>query len=145
MSDNVEIAQGDNTTRLLALKTAMLPKDTNQYGTIFGGVLLSQIDLAAGIGARHVVQSNHWPDQKMVTVAMDRIEFHEPVAVGDTVSYWTSVVRIGRTSITIRVDVETDRGDGPISVTHGEATFVAVAGEGEAQRPVPLRGMSSDD
>ncbi len=131
--------------RHLALKTAMLPKDTNQYGTIFGGVLLSQIDLAAGIGARHVVRSNRWPERKMVTVAMGDIEFHVPVIVGDTVSYWTSVVRLGRTSITIRVEVETDRGEGPIAVTKGEATFVAVAGEGEAQRPVAIRGEASDD
>lgn len=130
--------------RHLALKAAMLPRDTNQYGTIFGGVLLSHIDLAGGIGARHVVETHGWPVRPLVTVAMDRIEFRQPVLVGDTVSFWTSVVRIGRTSITIRVDVETDRGDGPIDLTAAEATFVAVDGVGTERHPVPIRGYAPE-
>lgn len=126
--------------RFLALKAAMLPRDTNQYGTIFGGVLLSHIDLAGGIGARHVVESNGWPVRPLVTVAMDRIEFRRPVLVGDTVSFWTSVVRIGNTSITVHIVVETDRGEGTIELTQAEATFVAVVGEGSDRYPVAIRG-----
>ena len=59
----------------LALKTAMMPRDTNKHGTIFGGVLLSYIDLAAGIGAQHLIRSKGWPGQALVTVAVDRTEF----------------------------------------------------------------------
>lgn len=127
------------TPRYLALKAAMMPRDTNQYGTIFGGVLLSYIDLAAGIGARHVLETNGWPDRPLVTVAMDRVEFKSPVLVGDTVSFWTSVVRIGNTSITMQIVVETDRGSGTIGLTRAEATFVAVEGEGADRRPVAIR------
>ena len=85
--------------RYLAVKVAMMPRDTNPYGTIFGGVLLSYIDQAGAIGARHEIQQRGFPAQSLVTVALDRVEFHEPVFVGDTVSFWTEVRRIGTTSI----------------------------------------------
>jgi len=127
--------------RYLALKAAMMPRDTNQFGTIFGGVLLSYIDLAAGIGARHVVQQNGWPVQPLVTVAMDKIEFKEPVFVGDTVSFWTELVRVGRTSISVQVSVEADRERQTVQLTHANATFVAVAESvGRERRPVSIRG-----
>ena len=126
--------------RYLALKSAMMPRDTNQYGTIFGGVLLSHIDLAAGIGARHIVESNGWPKRALVTVAMDRVEFKRPVFVGDTVSFWTSIIRIGTTSISIHVSVEADRDDGTIQLTEADVTFVAVEIHGGDRSPAPIRG-----
>ena len=128
------------TGRYLALKAAMMPRDTNKHGTIFGGVLLSHIDLAADIGAHAVVQSEGWPSQPRVTVAMDRVEFKEPVFVGDTVSLWTQVTRIGRTSMTVHVVVEVERGNRIIQVTEADVTYVAVESDGEKRRPVPIRG-----
>jgi len=129
-----------DTEPYLALKAAMMPRDTNKHGTIFGGVLLSHIDLAGGIGARHFIQSNGWPDHALVTVAMDRIEFKEPVFVGDTVSFWTTVERVGNSSITMHVSVETDRDRKTIQVTQATATFVAIAERRGERCAVPLRG-----
>ena len=100
-------AQTDN--RYLAVKAVMMPRDTNPYGTIFGGVLMSYIDQAGAIGARHAVQQRGYPPRTFVTVAMDRVEFHEPVFVGDTDRFWTKFKRMGKTSITVRVRVETER------------------------------------
>lgn len=132
------------TPRYLALKAAMMPRDTNQHGTIFGGVLLSYIDQAASIGARAVIQERGWPDNAMVTVAMDRIEFKEPVLVGDTVSFWTTVTRIGRTSITADVQVEVERSRATIPVTEAEVTYVAVQVREGKRHPVPLRGEQAE-
>ncbi len=101
----------------LAIKAVMMPRDTNPHGTIFGGVLLSYIDQAGAIGAGHHVRRAGWPDQLIVTVAMDRVEFHQPVLVGDVVSFYTQVVRVGRTSITMHVAVETDRDGDPVQLT----------------------------
>ena len=95
--------------RYLALKAVMMPRDTNPHGTIFGGVLLSYIDQAGAVGARHEFRRSGWPDHPVVTVAMNGVEFHLPVFVGDVVSFWTRLVKAGRTSITIHVDVETER------------------------------------
>ena len=128
------------TERYLALKAAMMPRDTNKEGTIFGGVLLSYADLAAEIGARNVLDAQGLPAHSMVTVAMDRVEFREPVFVGDTVSFWTRVTRIGRSSISIHVSVETERNASVIAVTEADVTYVAVKTEGNIRRPVPLDG-----
>lgn len=129
-----------NSERYLALKAAMMPKDTNKYGTIFGGVLLSHIDLAAEIGARKVILSNGWPDNQLVTIAMDKIEFKEPVFVGDTVSFFTELVRVGNTSIRLRVAVESERDGKTIQVTEAEVTYVAVKNDGSMRLPVPIKG-----
>ncbi len=126
--------------RHLAIKALMMPKDTNPYGTIFGGVLLSYIDQAGATGARHEIRRAGWPDQPIVTVAMNSVEFHEPVFVGDVVSFYTSVVRIGRTSITMHVTVETDRGDESVQLTEAEVTYVAVKIDDQGRQPVPIRG-----
>lgn len=126
----------------LALKTAMMPRDTNKYGTIFGGVLLSYIDLAGGIGADHVIQSKGWPSRTLVTVAMERIEFKQPVLVGDTVSFWTTITRIGTTSITVHVTVQSERGGKRLDVTEATCIYVAVEldADDEERHPVPLCG-----
>lgn len=126
--------------RFQALKTVMMPRDTNPHGTIFGGVILSYIDQAGAVGARHEIRRAGWPEQPIVTVAMDRVEFHEPVHVGDVVSFYTELVRVGTTSITIHVTVETDRNAQPIKVTEAAVTYVAVAQTAAGRTPVPMRG-----
>ncbi len=124
----------------LALKAAMMPRDTNPHGTIFGGVILSQIDLAGAVGAYHAIRCAGWPEQLLVTVGMKSIEFHRPVFVGDVVSFFTRVLRVGNTSITMHVSVEADRGGESAKLTEAEVTYVAIEGEQEPRRPVPIRG-----
>src|SRR5205085_7237076 len=91
------------TERFPAIRITMLPKDTNAQGTIFGGVILSYIDLAGGIEARR--QS----PKKFVTKAMREVVFVAPVFVGDLVTFYTKTVKCGRTSITVDVEVEVER------------------------------------
>src|SRR3954464_7203755 len=111
--------------RVPAIKVLLLPKDTNAYGTIFGGVILSHIDLASAVEARKVAPHRY------VTKAMREVEFHEPVFLGDVVNFFTETVRIGRTSITVGVSVEAERwGGGPSSAGgpgHGERVKVTEA------------------
>jgi acyl-CoA thioesterase YciA len=126
--------------RHLAVKVGMMPRDTNQYGTIFGGVLLSYIDQAGAVGAREEIQRRGHAARPLVTVAMDRVEFHEPVHVGDTVSFWTECRRIGTTSITMHVTVETDRGGARLLLTQAEVTYVAVEMRSGRRQPVPVVG-----
>jgi acyl-CoA thioesterase YciA len=126
--------------RYLALKVVMMPRDTNPYGTVFGGVVLSYIDQAGAVGARHEIARQGFPEQPIVTVAMNRVEFHEPLFVGDTVSFWTQLQRLGKTSITIHVDVETERASKLAMLTQAEVTYVAVRLDGKQRRPVPIRG-----
>ena len=126
--------------RHLALKAVMMPRDTNPYGTIFGGVVLSYIDQAGAVGARHEIRRAGWPDQPIVTVALNSVEFHRPVFVGDTVSFWTRILRTGRTSITIHVEVEADRDGKSVALTEADVTYVTVNSTGGDRHTVPLRG-----
>ena len=130
------------TERYLATKVVMMPRDTNPHGTIFGGVLLSYIDQAGVIGAMHEIRRAGWPEQLMVTVAMNRVEFHQPVFVGDVVSFWTELIRVGRTSITMHVAVEADRDGQVVSLTEAEVTYVAVNAIDGQRTPTPIRGES---
>ena len=82
----------------------LLPKDTNAMGTIFGGVILSHVDLASAVEARKVAP------RRYVTRAMREVEFHEPVFLGDIVSFYARVMKVGRTSITVDVEVFANRG-----------------------------------
>jgi acyl-CoA thioesterase YciA len=134
----------DSGERHLALKALMMPRDTNQHGTIFGGVLLSCIDQAGAIGAQAHATRSGWSSHPLVTVAMNSVEFREPVYVGDVLSFWTQFVRVGRTSITMRVLVETDRGHGPQMLTQAEVTYVAISSDGSARMPVPIRSEQQD-
>jgi acyl-CoA thioesterase YciA len=123
----------------VAVQLPMMPKDTNRHGTIFGGVLLSNIDLAGAIAATREVQLRGGnPKASFVTVALNRVEFKKPVFVGDVVRFETRLVRIGRTSVTIRVDVIAERGAETIHVTEAEAVFVGVDLSTPDRRPVPL-------
>ena len=114
--------------RVPAIKVLLLPKDTNAHGTIFGGVILSNIDLASAVEARMAAPHRY------VTKAMREVEFHAPVHVGDVVSFYTEVVRLGRTSITVRVIVEAERSVASrverIKVTEAEVVLVAVDAAG---------------
>lgn len=115
-----------------AMRVTLLPRDTNRHGTVFGGVILSNIDLAAAIEARESCGNFNF-----VTVAMDKVVFHAPVFLGDVVSFYTETVRVGRTSITTRVTVEAKRletGE-TVRVTEAEVVFVAVD---ENRNPVPI-------
>jgi acyl-CoA thioesterase YciA len=122
--------------RFLAVKVVMMPRDTNPVGTIFGGVLLSYIDQAGVVGARALIHDRQWPAPILVTVAMNGVEFHKPVFVGGVVSFWTRVLKIGRTSITVHVAVETDRAGQTISLTKAEVVYVAVDDE---RRPMAIQ------
>jgi acyl-CoA thioesterase YciA len=115
------------------LRVTLLPRDTNKYGTIFGGVILSQIDMAGAIEARRSCGPHNF-----VTVAMDKVVFHKPVFVGDIVSFYTETLRIGRTSVTTKVIVEATRAEDEkrVKVTEAEVVFVAV---GKNWRPIPLK------
>jgi len=116
-----------------AIRVLMMPRDTNAHGTIFGGVILSYLDQAGAIEARR--QGCRF----MVTVSMDKVVFHEPVFVGDLVSFWTETVRIGTTSITIKVVVEAIRGNDPnqkVIVTEASVVYVNV---GEDRKPKPIQ------
>jgi acyl-CoA thioesterase YciA len=120
--------------RVPAIKVLLLPKDTNVFGTIFGGVILANIDLASAVEARKAAPHRY------VTKAMREVEFHAPVHLGDIVSFYTETVRIGRTSITVRVEVEAERWTSPaaerVKVTEAEVVLVAVDGQGQ---PIPIR------
>jgi acyl-CoA thioesterase YciA len=124
----------------LALKAVMMPRDTNPHGTIFGGVLLSYIDQAGAIGARHEARSSGWPAPKLVTVGMERVEFHQPVQVGDVVSFLTRLVRVGRTSITMHVLVEAEQQGAIVQVTEATVSYVAIETHHGERRPAPIRG-----
>lgn len=109
-------------SNLPAIRTTLMPKDTNSYGSIFGGVILSLIDLAAFIEAER--QAPH----RYLTVAMDKVEFHKPVMVGDIVTLWADTVHVGRTSIRVQVKVFARARQTPDenAVTTAEVTMVAV-------------------
>jgi acyl-CoA thioesterase YciA len=117
-----------------AIKVLLLPKDTNALGTIFGGVILANIDLASAVEARKTAS------RRFVTKAMREVEFHEPVFVGDVVNFFTETVRVGRTSITVHVSVEAERwgaGRGErVKVTEADVVLVSVD---ESGRPTPIR------
>ncbi|MFZ2055036.1 MAG: acyl-CoA thioesterase [Candidatus Aminicenantales bacterium] len=116
-----------------ALRVTLLPRDTNKHGTIFGGIILSHIDLAAAVQARKTCGPYNF-----VTVAMDKIVFHKPAFLGDLVSFYTETVRVGHTSITIKIEVEATRADSQetVSVTEAEVLFVAVDKD---WKPTPIK------
>ena len=115
-----------------AIRVMLLPRDTNEAGTIFGGVILSHIDLAAAVECRKQGV------RRYVTAAMKEVEFVAPVYVGDLVSFYTSTARVGRTSITVHVEVEVERrSDGrKVKVTEADVVYVAVDDDG---KPTPVR------
>jgi acyl-CoA thioesterase YciA len=115
------------------LRVTLMPRDTNRHGMIFGGVIMSHIDLAGAIEARRSCGP-----LTFVTVAMDKVVFHKPVFVGDVVSFYTETLRLGRTSVTTKVEVEATRADAPetVKVTEAEVVYVAV---NKDWRPIPIK------
>jgi acyl-CoA thioesterase YciA len=136
----------------LALQVLMMPRDANPLPplpgsspyapqlTIFGGILLSHIDQAGAIGARREVVRAGGEPPALVTVAVNRVEFLKPVYVGDVVRFLTRLVKMGRTSITMHVQVEVERGREVISVTEAEVVYVGVDLTTPERKPKPLLG-----
>jgi acyl-CoA thioesterase YciA len=124
----------------LAIQVVMMPRDVNPNGAIFGGVILSYIDQAGAIGARREVMRRGGTPPTLATVAVNRVEFKRPVLVGDVVRFLTRLVRIGRTSITMQVSVEAERGTETLHVTAAELVYVGLDPVGPERRPKPLLG-----
>lgn len=121
-----------STVREPAIRMVMMPRDTNHLGSIFGGHILSLIDLAAGQHARSIAP------KKYVTKVMREVEFIAPVHVGDVVSFYTETKKLGNTSVTVNVDVEVLRGIDfieKISVTSAEVVMVCVDNK---NKPTPI-------
>src|SRR4028119_1572668 len=115
-----------------AIRITLLPRDTNPQGTIFGGIILSYIDMAGAVEAHRRTGI-----ERFVTVAMREVVFHQPVFVGDLVSFYARTLKVGTTSITTRVVVEAERYGGTserINVTAAEGTYGAVGRTRPPQR-----------
>jgi len=115
-----------------AIRVMMMPRDTNAMGTIFGGIILSHIDQAGAVEAHRISKGI------LVTVAMREVVFHEPVFVGDLVSFYADVIKVGTTSITVKVVVESERrvtGNAQVTVTEAEVVYVHVDRDGN---PTPI-------
>lgn len=108
-----------------AIRLTMMPRDTNAHGTVFGGIILSNIDVAGSVEA-----VRHTGHDRFVTVAMKEVIFYEPVFVGDLVSFYAETTKIGNTSISIQVTVEAERFGTPagqkVKVTEATVTYVAI-------------------
>jgi acyl-CoA thioesterase YciA len=112
------------TKREVAIRITMMPRDTNSHGTVFGGIILSYIDVAGGVEA-----VKHTKHDRFVTVAMKEVIFYEPVFIGDLVSFYAETVKVGNTSITVRVLVEAERFGShgqSVRVTEAEVAYVAI-------------------
>ncbi|HKY94252.1 MAG TPA: acyl-CoA thioesterase, partial [Kiloniellales bacterium] len=114
-----------------ALRTLAMPADANPNGDVFGGWVLSQMDLAGGVPAVELAGG------RIATVAVDGMRFHQPIYIGDLVSCWAEIVRVGTTSITVHVQTWAKRARSGEEVLVTEGTFVYVAID-EARRPRPV-------
>lgn len=116
-----------------ALRVVPLPADVNQYGDIFGGWVMSQVDIAGSIPASHRARG------PIATVAVNSFVFKQPVVVGDVVSFYATITRVGRTSITVDVEVYAQRNPDDVicvKVTEASLTYVAV-GKDKKSRELP--------
>lgn len=112
------------TNRDAAIRLTMMPRDTNAHGTVFGGIILSYIDVAGAVEA-----GRHTKHDRFVTVAMKEVIFHEPVFMGDLVSFYAETLKVGNTSITVKVVVEAERFGSQgqkVTVTEAEVVYVAI-------------------
>jgi acyl-CoA thioesterase YciA len=143
----------------LAIRVVMMPKDANPlpvpmpamlpgesfylpHLSIFGGVILSYIDSAGAIGARREVAKAGGGLPFVVTVAMNRVEFKQPVLVGDVVSFKTTLMKLGRTSITMNIIVEAERGTETLQVTEAEVVYVGINPHDRKPQPLLPEGKS---
>jgi acyl-CoA thioesterase YciA len=117
----------------LAIRTVPMPADANPSGDVFGGWIMSQMDTAGATVAFRIAGG------RVATVGVKEIAFHEPVSIGDEVSCYAALMRVGRTSIATKVQVwkRARDGDSEIKVTEGEFTYVAIDSRG---RPRPVSG-----
>lgn len=124
---------GDPTGEL-SIRTIAMPGDTNPAGHIFGGWVLSQMDMAGAIHAASHTRT------RVVTVAVDSMKFHKPIHIGDEVSCYTTVHTVGRTSVTIHIEtwVRRERHGSPVMVTVGHFTYVAVDATGS---PIEVKSV----
>jgi acyl-CoA thioesterase YciA len=116
-----------------ALRVVPMPADANQNGDIFGGWIMSQVDIAGGMVAARVARG------RVATVAVKEFVFKQPVQIGDVLSFYAEVVRIGRTSVTINVEVFAERRPSDptvVKVTEATLTYVAIDASGRP-RPIP--------
>ena len=119
--------------KIPALRVVPMPADSNQNGDIFGGWIMAQVDVAGGIVAGRVARG------RVATVSVNSFVFKQPVQIGDVLSLYATVVRIGKTSITVDVEVYAERGREDtkvVKVTEAVLTFVAIDQHGRP-RPVP--------
>ena len=121
-----------------ALRTLAMPADANPNGDIFGGWVLAQMDLAGGVAAARRAGG------RTVTVAVEAMRFHAPIAVGDLVTCYARVVKSGRTSITVDIQTWARRRRGPVEVRVTEGTFIYVAIDDDG-RPRPLPDEAPED
>tara|TARA_Y100001960_G_C14769315_1_gene878918 strand:- start:553 stop:948 length:396 start_codon:yes stop_codon:yes gene_type:complete len=118
-----------------SIRAVAMPADTNPSGDIFGGWVLSQMDLAGGVLASQISK------KRMTTVAVDKMRFHKPIMVGDIVSFYTEVSTIGKTSITIDIQTYVTRKNvllkenQEIKVTEGKFVYVSIDNSG---KPIPI-------
>ncbi len=121
-----------------AIRVVAMPADANAYGDIFGGWLMGLMDSAAGLTAARLSHG------RAVTVAMDGLEFHQPVHIGDEVSIYTQVERVGRTSMAIATEAwrRERHSETPVKVTQARFTFVAVDDSGQ---PRPVEAQEDED
>lgn len=130
--ENAEILPRELTGRIPTIRTIAMPADANPFGDIFGGWILSQMDLAGGAHAyKHL-------GKRVVTVGIEAMSFHKPVFIGDEVSLYTEMKKIGNTSISIHIDAWAFRraGGGYVKVTEGLFTYVHI---NEKREPVPIK------
>ena len=127
---------GEKPVGELAIRTQAMPADTNPSGDIFGGWVLSQMDLAGSVLARQITK------KRVTTVAVDKMRFHKPIMVGDIVSFFTNVNKIGTTSITIDITTMVTRKnnilgkDQAIMVTEGKFVYVSIDTKG---KPIKIK------
>jgi acyl-CoA thioesterase YciA len=126
--------------RYLAIKSLMSPRHTHSHGMILDSVVLSYIDEAGAVGARHESRRSGWPDQPMVAIDFKNVESHQAVFVGDLLSFYTRVMAVDRTSITVHVTVETDREGKVEQIADAEVTYETLKLEEQGRQPVPIRG-----
>lgn len=131
MSPVLEEPKGD-----LAIRTLAMPADTNPAGDIFGGWVLSQMDIAGGLTTKRIANG------RTVTVAVDSMTFHQPVIVGDTLCCYTELLKIGNTSLQVRIQAWATRQyeEARIKVTEGIFTYVAVTSD---RKPRPVKSKYS--
>lgn len=115
------------------LRVVPMPADANVYGDVFGGWIMSQVDIAGSVPCFRAARG------RVATVAVTSFVFKEPVAVGDLVSFYARIIKRGRTSLTVDVEVFAERGRGVtehiVKVTEAQLVYVAIDGEG---KPTPL-------